>query len=201
MTPRVDGASTPPASASSPAGPTPPDRKLTLSQKIDLVSKLNKILAFALENLLAKSCVVFSLSSPIRRIALAIASHEIFETASLLVILANCVFLAMCDPTDYDDSGARNQAIAASEDIFQVGCNRHSDAGVLACWSRHEWPGACQSRPAPVERYFRLPVGARPHRLTPRSRCNQSYSPAGPICNGDVHQVAGARLLRAVAQR
>ncbi len=63
-----------------------------------------------------------SLQNPLRRLAVKMAHHPLFETASLMTILGNCVMLAIYDPLDFENTGPRNTAISDSEDVFQVSC-------------------------------------------------------------------------------
>jgi hypothetical protein len=116
---------TPPPTTPSVGGllaPVAPERKLTLPQKVNMSALVNKLLRqrdlqpYAL----GWGTRGLSLSHPLRRFAVAVANHSLFETFSLLVILANCVFLAIYDPLDFDDTGPRNRAIAQSEDVFQA---------------------------------------------------------------------------------
>jgi hypothetical protein len=141
-----------PNARSSPS-PTPPppavERKLTLAQKIDMCAKVKKILVqrdlqpYAL----GWGTHGLSLSNPIRSFSVSVVNSELFEAASLGIILANCAMLAIYDPLDFEDTGPRNRAIAQSEDVFQVRrkrrARREKYLGARATGRAHAESGSC----------------------------------------------------------
>lgn len=91
--------------------------RLSMAQKVSLSSTVRKLLVQ--KNLLPRIFWCLDLDHPLRRVAVKVANSEAFETVSLLIILANCVMLAIFDPLDPDSLGPRNRAIEQSELWFQ----------------------------------------------------------------------------------
>jgi hypothetical protein len=148
--PAPDMSPAPNARSSSPTPPPPAvERKLTLAQKIDMCAKVKKILVqrdlqpYAL----GWGTHGLSLSNPIRNFSVSVVNSELFEAASLGIILANCAMLAIYDPLDFDDTGPRNRAIAQSEDVFQVRrkrrARREKYLGARATGRAHAERGSC----------------------------------------------------------
>ena len=55
--------------------------------------------------------------NPIRKLCITLSEHPLFEAIVIVVILVNCVFLAMMEPTKGDDEG-RNALVNSTEGIF-----------------------------------------------------------------------------------
>jgi hypothetical protein len=88
---------------------------LSLKQKASL-SILAKRLAQRAD-LMPVSLFLFSTTNGMRRKAVAAATHPVFDALSLLVIVANCVLLALYDPLDGE--GGNNRLLASLEPVFQ----------------------------------------------------------------------------------
>lgn len=58
--------------------------------------------------------------NPIRRFAISLMSNPNFDRVVVFFIVLNCVFLAMNDPLDKDNSSVRNQIVEESEIWFTV---------------------------------------------------------------------------------
>ena len=55
--------------------------------------------------------------NPIRKFCITLSEHPLFEAVVIVVILVNCAFLAMMEPTKGDDEG-RNKLVNGTEGIF-----------------------------------------------------------------------------------
>jgi hypothetical protein len=55
---------------------------------------------------------------PIRKACIIAVSSVVFERVSAVVIVLNCIFLALEDPLDGDDETLRNQLLARTEPVF-----------------------------------------------------------------------------------
>ena len=55
--------------------------------------------------------------NPVRKLCITLSEHPLFEAIVIIVILVNCVFLAMMEPTKGDDEG-RNVLVNSTEGIF-----------------------------------------------------------------------------------
>lgn len=110
----------PPPGADDEPRDTPPEvatARLSMPQKVKLASLVRKLLTQ--QNLIPRAFGFLGPDNPVRKVAIQVAHAELFETISIMVILANCIALAMYDPMDRYEEGERNQAIAASEVYFQ----------------------------------------------------------------------------------
>ena len=55
--------------------------------------------------------------NPVRRLCITLSEHPLFEAIVIVVILVNCVFLAMMEPTKGDEEG-RNALVNSTEGVF-----------------------------------------------------------------------------------
>jgi hypothetical protein len=117
--PAAGGAGVP---AGAPAAASPRTRAralppMTLPVKVSLAALAQKLLQ---QRDLQPRANGLRTDHPLRALAIAVCTSPAFDTACMLVIFANCALLAIYDPLDKTDSGARNKAMAGAEDCFQA---------------------------------------------------------------------------------
>ena len=59
-------------------------------------------------------------SNPLRSFLIEVTVHRVFSSLVLVAIVANCVFLAMWDPTDTDPNSDKNLMLEKAELGFQL---------------------------------------------------------------------------------
>jgi len=94
---------------------------LTLPVKVSLSALAQKLL---LQRDLQPRANGLGVEHPLRALAIAVCTTQAFDSACMLVILANCMLLSIYDPLDkaviIAEMGPRNRAAALAEDYFQA---------------------------------------------------------------------------------